>query len=63
MAKCIVCYKKIPVIMEIVHICRCKGCSCLYCKSHLHDHNCAFDYKEESKSNMINEMQIIVPDK
>ena len=44
MPKCCSCKKLIPPLMKDIYRCRCKK---LFCKLHLHDHNCTFDYKEK----------------
>lgn len=57
---CTICKKKIKQFMMAVYTCRCKN---IYCVSHLHNHNCTFDYHAEFTTKMKKNMPIIVADK
>jgi hypothetical protein len=43
MAKCKVCNRGITPLMIDIYTCRCDN---IYCRMHLHDHGCTFDYHE-----------------
>lgn len=43
MAKCLSCNKKINMLLKDLHICRCKN---FYCREHIIEHNCSFNYKQ-----------------
>ena len=42
-SKCQICKKKINMMLRDLHICRCSN---YYCRTHMHDHDCSFNYKE-----------------
>ena len=41
MVHCVSCKNKIHPLMASVHTCRCKN---IYCPTHMHAHDCKFDY-------------------
>jgi hypothetical protein len=44
MTKCQLCNVKLPKLyIKTMHTCRCNG---IYCRKHLFDHGCTFDYKK-----------------
>lgn len=43
MTNCNLCKKKIPFLMNDIYSCRCDN---NYCRLHIHDHNCTFNYYE-----------------
>lgn len=49
MSNCILCKKKINPLMKDMYICRCTG---VYCRIHLQNHNCSFDYNEHFRKHM-----------
>ena len=44
--KCSVCSKKLQSLMIQMYTCRCNG---IYCREHLHLHDCRYDYTQASK--------------
>ncbi len=60
MSNCYICKKKIPIVYQSLHTCRCKN---LYCKIHLIDHNCEFDYKLTAKEQILKSMPQVVASK
>jgi hypothetical protein len=44
MARCKLCNKKLNNLTIIVNTCRCKN---VYCREHLVNHNCTYDYKSD----------------
>ena len=42
--KCKICSKKIKELYVDLHTCKCSG---IYCNSHIHNHECTFDYHKE----------------
>ncbi len=53
-AKCKICNKK---TQKVTSICRCSsqinGFTYYYCPSHIHKHDCTYDYKNNIKINLI----------
>lgn len=47
MINCQICFKKINSLMLDMHTCRCKN---IYCRTHIHNHNCNFNYHSLWKS-------------
>lgn len=41
------CKRNIPLSLQF----NCK-CGVMYCRTHLHNHNCQFDYKEEHREQL-----------
>ena len=52
-ARCEACRKKLNAMMIIVNKCRCGG---IYCVTHLHDHDCTFDYNKSFREKMSKEL-------
>jgi hypothetical protein len=59
-SKCSVCKKKINVLMKEIHTCRCQG---VYCRIHLHDHNCTFNYHEMFCKNVEKNLPVVKKDR
>lgn len=60
MSKCCICKRKINHLLLDVYTCRCKN---LYCKIHLHEHNCKFDYNKLFREQMKNKMFKVIKKK
>ncbi len=43
MFKCMICDSKLRSLTIHINTCRCSG---IYCRRHLHEHNCPYDYHE-----------------
>ena len=54
--KCQICGKKIPMYMQAVYTCKCKG---VYCTDHKLNHDCTFDYKAEFREKAKERMPVI----
>jgi hypothetical protein len=61
MKRCKVCNKALNNIMlQTLHTCRCKG---LYCREHIINHNCNFDYNKLYLEKTKDELVVIESDK
>lgn len=56
MAKCFNCECKIQNIYICIHTCRCKN---IYCKKHLHNHDCSYDYNQMSKNQLTAKLPVV----
>ena len=60
MVKCKKCGGKISKLMVNIHKCRCKG---IYCKQHLHDHDCTFNYNKVFQDKIAKDLAKVEPKK
>lgn len=44
MSNCVICGQKLRSLVIDMNTCRCGG---VYCREHLHTHQCKFDYHEQ----------------
>lgn len=59
--KCEVCNTKInSMLAEIINKCRCGS---IFCRKHMVDHNCTFDYKELYTKQKKDELVVVKNDK
>jgi predicted nucleic acid binding AN1-type Zn finger protein len=58
--RCIECSQKLVSHLIAMHTCKCKG---TYCKTHMHAHNCNFDFKAEFRDKNHENMQVLEADK
>lgn len=56
--KCLICEKKLHKLMKDLHTCRCQG---IYCRQHILDHSCSFDYKKMERENLSKTLPIVIP--
>ena len=56
--RCKICDKKINSFYKQILTCKCEN---IFCKNHLSDHQCTYDYKKEYKK-LLNK-ESVVPDK
>ena len=57
MVGCKKCKKRIPPLMLDIHKCRCDN---FYCRIHLYEHNCSFDYNEHYRKQLIEKLPKLV---
>ena len=55
--KCTVCKRKIAPLMKALYMCRCQN---IYCRVHLQDHPCEFDYKALFQEQMKEKLPVVV---
>lgn len=56
--KCFMCRKMISTLLPDIFKCKCGH---IYCRVHLYDHNCDFNYHEVYKEEM--ELPLVIPKK
>lgn len=60
MSKCKSCKRKVNNFVIEIFTCKCQN---IYCRHHMHAHNCTYDYKNEFKEKMKDQLPVIRADK
>jgi hypothetical protein len=60
MAKCIICKKKINDIIKDIYLCKCNN---IYCSNHTNNHNCTYDYQNDFKKHIKNNLPLVTFEK
>lgn len=53
---CFMCNKRLKLVQVATGRCKCEN---VYCKVHIHDHNCSYDFKVNNKSQLQTKMPVI----